>query len=106
MITVPEEASLATDEKKMTPTIVMYFAVHNDGKWRNSSNLSSMEGSLTPLTSVAISALLLEADNSLPYTHKKQLIPNAQMETQRFWIARKVLAARSVCVDVTDYEIA
>ena len=66
MITVPEEASLATDEKKMTPTIVMYFAVHNDGKCRKSSNVSSIEGSLTPFTSVVISALLLEADNALP----------------------------------------
>ena len=66
MITVPEEASLATDEKKMTPIIVMYFAVLNDGKWRKSSNLSSIEGSLSPLTSVAISELLLEADNAVP----------------------------------------
>ena len=66
IITVPEEASLATDEKKMTPTIVMYFAVLNDGKCRKSSNVSSIEGSLTPFTSVVISALLLEADNALP----------------------------------------
>ena len=66
MITVPEEASLATDEKKMTPTIVMYFAVLNDGNCRKSSNVSSIEGSLTPFTSVVISALLLEADNALP----------------------------------------
>ena len=105
-MTVPDEANLATEENAITPTIVANFAVSSDGidiHWVwwfgfgsfNKTSVSTISG-LTLISSSGkyfSSLVTVDASNSQAYIHRKKLTPMAHKETQKFWIARNVLAA-------------
>ena len=97
MMTVPDEANLATEEKVITPTIVANFAVSREGidiHWvccvgLVSSNKSSLaiisESSSTSSSGKCLSSLAtVDASNSHAYIHRKKLTPIAHKETQKF----------------------
>ena len=97
MMTVPDDANLATEEKLITPTIVANFAVSragNDNDWDSLSGFSSLDKSssvcissspLTSFSTIPFSFLVsFVASNSQAYTHRKKLTPIAHKETQRF----------------------
>ena len=97
MITVPDEANLATEEKVITPTIVANFAVSRYGIDINrvccvglvsldkSSSAIISESSLTSSSGKCFSSLAtVDASNSQAYTHRKKLTPIAHKETQKF----------------------